>query len=110
MSTAVPKKNPDPNPSVEPEIETETMKIARLETATETMMAYVGYLNTQILNEEDQTNPNQAKIQALREQKQAVLSERKTITPHDDRLIARAIYVYAPIMKALYANARKLPS
>lgn len=104
MTTALTKSNSDQ--PVEPE--TETMKIARLETATETMMAYVGYLTTQILKEERQPTPNQLKIDALREQKQVVLSERKAIKPDDDKLIAKAIYVYAPIMKALYTNGQDI--
>ncbi|CAN5564237.1 hypothetical protein BH10CYA1_BH10CYA1_59780 [soil metagenome] len=102
MSTAIP--NRDLEPPVETEIETETVKIARLETATETMMAYAGYLNTQIFIEEKTSSPNQAKIQALREEKEAVLLERRTMRPENEKLIARAIYVYAPIMKALHAN------
>lgn len=84
--------------------ETETGKIVRLETATETMMAYIGYLNTQILNEEDQPHPNETKLKALELQKNVLLDERKAIMPDSEELIAKAIYVYAPIMKALYAG------
>jgi hypothetical protein len=100
MSTAVRKQDaslPDPE-------QTETGQIVRLETATETMMAYIGYLNTQIHTEEDQPKPNQAKIKALTEQKNAVLDERHAITPDNEDLIARALYIYAPIMKAFYAS------
>jgi hypothetical protein len=44
MSTALQKQDPIfPEPH-----ETETSKIVMLETATETMMAYIGYLNTEI--------------------------------------------------------------
>jgi hypothetical protein len=93
MSTAL--RKPDPH-------ETETAKIVRLETATETMMAYIGYLNTQIHKEEDQPNPNQAKIKALRDQKNVVVDERHAITPDHQDLIAKALYIYAPIMKAFY--------
>jgi hypothetical protein len=67
------------------------------------MMSYIGYLNTEIMKEEDRTNPNQAKIKALRSQKNVVLDERRAITPDNEELIAKAIYVYAPIMKALDA-------
>ncbi len=102
MSSAIP--NRDLEPPFETGIETETMKIARLETATETIMAYAGYLNTQIFNEEKKSGPNQAKIQALREEKEAVLLERRTMRPANEKLIAKALYVYAPIMKALHAN------
>jgi hypothetical protein len=55
------------------------------------------------MKEEDRTNPNQAKIKALRSQKNVVLDERRAITPDNEELIAKAIYVYAPIMKALDA-------
>jgi hypothetical protein len=100
MSTALRKQEPVlPDPH-----ETETAKIVRLETATETMMAYIGYLNTQIHKEEDQVNPNQARIKALQDQKNAVLKERHAITPDDQELIAKALYIYAPIMKAIYAS------
>lgn len=87
---------PDPH-------DTETARIVRLETATETMMAYIGYLNTEIMKEEDEPKPNQAKLKALRIQKNAVLDERQAITPVNEDLISKAVYVYAPIMKALYA-------
>lgn len=84
--------------------ETETHKIVQLETATETMMAYVGYLNTEIMKEQDLPSPNQSKIDALEEQLQTVLKERHAILPDDEKLIAKAIYIYAPIMKALYKS------
>lgn len=100
MSTALRKQEPVlPGPQ-----ETETAAIVRLETATETMMAYIGYLNAQIHAEEDQVCPSQAKIQALRDQKNMVLEERHAITADDHRLIAKALYIYAPIMKAIYAS------
>jgi len=97
-----------PNQPVEPELDTETMKIARLETATETIMAYVGSLTNQMIDEENLPNPNKAKLAALREQKKALLHERRSIRTEDERLIAKAIYVYAPIMKALHANRQEL--
>lgn len=100
MSTALRKQEPVlPDP-----YDTETAEIVRLETATETMMAYIGYLNTQIHNEEDQDKPNQAKINVLRKQKSIVLEERHSITPDSQELIAKALYVYAPIMKAIYSS------
>src|SRR5471030_488364 len=96
MSTEIRKQEqnlPDP-------FETETWFIVRLETATETMMSYIGHLTTEIMKEEDQPKPNRAKIEALRTQKDMILDERRAITPDNEKLIARAIYVYAPIMKA----------
>jgi hypothetical protein len=68
------------------------------------MMAYIGYLNTEIMKEEDKPKPNQAKLKALEAQKNTVLDERHAITPDADELIAKALYVYAPIMKALYTR------
>jgi hypothetical protein len=53
------------------------------------------------MKEEDKAKPNLLKIQALQDQMDAVSKERKAITPSNEKLIARAIYVYAPIMKAL---------
>ncbi|MCC7528812.1 MAG: hypothetical protein IT342_09835 [Candidatus Melainabacteria bacterium] len=81
--------------------DTLTHKIVQYEVATETMMAYVGHLNTEVMKEQEQPKPNQSKIDALEEQLQIVLNERHAILPDNERLIARAIYVYAPIMKAL---------
>jgi hypothetical protein len=106
MTTALPKSNPDQ--PIEPEFETETMKIATYETATETISAYLGYLNTQIFYEEKQPHPNQLKIRALEEQIKAVAKERKAILPDDEMLIAKSLYIYAPIMKALHANGQQI--
>lgn len=99
MSTALKKEIPN-----RPERPmTELEKTAELETATETMAAYIGYLNTQIVNEENQETPNQGKLKALEAQKSQVLKERREMRPDNYELIARAIYIYGPIMKALYA-------
>lgn len=100
MSTALKKEQPDRPESPK----TATEKIAELESATETMAAYIGYLTTQIHKEEDQPTPDQAKIKALRAQKNVILDERQAITPDNEDLIAKARYVYGPIMKALYAS------
>ena len=100
MSTALKKQTPDRLPDRE---KTETEKIVELETATETMAAYIGYLTTQIHKEEDNPMPDQARIKAQRAQKNVILDERKAIMPDSEELIAKAIYIYGPIMKALYA-------
>ena len=42
-------------------------------------------------------------MENLAVQKNAVLDERRAITPDNLELIAKALYVYAPIMKALDA-------
>lgn len=102
--TALPKGSSDQ--PVGHELDNEIVNTARFETATETLMSYVGYLTTKIHEEEALSSPNTAKIEALREEKQEVLSERRSIRPDNEKLIAKAIYVYAPIMKALYTNGQ----
>ena len=98
MSTALKKQLPD-----RPEqTKTETQKITELETATETIAAYIGYLTTQMHIEEDKPTPDELKIRALKAQKNALLDERKSITPDNEEMIAKALYVYGPIVKALY--------
>lgn len=71
-----------------------------IERATETMMAYVGYLNTEIMAEEALDKPNQEKIEAMQLQLETVLKERKIIIT-DRKLVTKALFVYAPIVKAL---------
>lgn len=100
MSTALKKPIPDSQPERE---KTETEKIVELESATETMAAYIGYLTTEIHKEEDQPTPDEEKLRALSAQKNVILEERQAITPNNQDLIAKARYVYGPIMKALYA-------
>lgn len=46
--------------------------------------------------------PNQTKIQALQAQMDVVSKERKAINPDNVKLIAKAVHVYGPILKALY--------
>lgn len=77
--------------------------IVRLEVATETMSAYIGYLTNQIHSEQDQPKPDQLKIKALEAEKSVVLKERRAVRPDNDELIAKAIYIYGPVMRALYA-------
>ena len=79
--------------------------IIRLEVATETMMSYVGHLNTAIMQEEEQAKPNLAKIQALQDEMDKVSKEHREIMPDDEKLIAKGIYVYGRIMKAFYDQA-----
>ncbi len=98
MSTALKKEQPSPEPA-----KTQTEKIVELESATETMAAYIGYLTTQIHKEEDKPAPDEARIKALTAQKNVILDERRAMRPDNEELIAKAIYVYGPIMKALYA-------
>jgi len=100
MSTALKKPIPDSQPERE---KTETEKIVELESATETIAAYIGYLTTEIHKEEDQPTPDEEKLRALSAQKNVILEERQAITPDNQDLIAKARYVYGPIMKALYA-------
>lgn len=100
MSTALRKEEPVlPDPD-----DTLSAHIVRIETATETMMAYIGYLNTRIHTEEDQLTPNQAKLQALKLQKNVLLEERRAISSDTPDLIAKALYIYAPLVKAIYKS------
>ncbi len=81
-----------------------TQEIVQLETATETLAAYRGYLLNQIYNEEQQAVPNVMKLKALEAQLNVVVAEQKSITSDNHDLIAKAIYIYAPIMKSLYSS------
>jgi hypothetical protein len=74
---------------------------ARLETATETLAAYIGYLTNQILAEQDMAKPNAERIKALEHECDFVVSERRAITPDNYDLINRAIYIYAPHLKLM---------
>lgn len=102
MSTAL-RKQQEPELPIDP-MQTETARIVQLETATETMMAYIGYLNTEISNEEEAEKPNMARLTALQTEMDAVTKERNAVTPSNQMLIDKALYVYAPIMKALDSN------
>lgn len=99
MTLSIGKQDTDqPVPEV-----TLTHKIAQLETAIETIAAYRGYLLKQVYDEEHQAVPNRLKLKALEAQLDIVVAEQKSITSDNSDLIAKAIYIYAPIMKALYS-------
>lgn len=74
---------------------------ARLETATETLAEVIGCLSACIGAEEELPAPDLAKLTALRAYQQDVLRERKAIAPGNTAIIDRAIYVYAPWLKAM---------
>ena len=97
MSAALKEQIPD-----RPEqTKTETQQITELETATETIAAYIGYLTTQMHIEEDKPIPDEFRIRALKAQKNALLGERKSVTPENEEMIAKALYIYGPIVKSL---------
>lgn len=75
---------------------------ARLEAATETLAEYSGYLSSQIFAEKKMASPNVERIEALEYERQTIVKERREITPDNIALINRALYVYAPILKAMY--------
>lgn len=81
-----------------------TARNARIETATETLAGYIGYLRTQIRIEEEKPEPNASRIAALEHQVGILLDERKAFDPDDEAMIDRAIYVYAPFLKAVYSR------
>ncbi len=75
---------------------------ARLETATETLAEYIGYLNSEIDTEDDKPEPNAGRIEALEHELEIVVDERRAITPDNIALINRALYVYAPHLKLMH--------
>ena len=82
--------------------ETPAQEIAKFESAVETLMSYIGYLNTKVHEEEDRPQPNQNKIEALRAQIDLLWHERNSNLLENPELIDKAVYVYGPIMKAFY--------
>ncbi len=93
MATPLPKKVQPAHEFVD--------EVSRYETAAETMAAYIGYLTNQIIREEDKEQPNSHRIRALREEKDIVVRERHEMTPETESLILKALYIYAPFIKAL---------
>jgi len=69
------------------------------------MTDYIGYLRNEIRDEKKITMPDQARIAALEEQCWAIVNERKAITFEDEALIRKALYVYAPFLKALRSGS-----
>ena len=74
---------------------------ARLEAATETLAEYIGYLNGEIDAELEAVNPNRERVAALEHELGIVLGERRSVTPDAFAIINRALYIYAPRLKAL---------
>ena len=74
---------------------------ARLETATETLAEYIGYLNCEIDTEQEKVEPNPERITALEHEMDIVLGERRALTPSNRDIINRALYVYAPMLKPM---------
>lgn len=81
-----------------------TAVTARLETATETLAEYIGYLHGEIDAEQDKAEPNAERIEALEQQLDIVIGERRAITPDNLALINRALYIYAPFLKLLRSS------
>lgn len=77
---------------------------ARLETATETLAEYIGYLHSEIDAEQDKAEPNAGRVEALEQQLEIVVGERRAITPDNLALINRALYIYAPFLKLLRSS------
>ena len=74
---------------------------ARLETATETLAEYIGYLHSEIDAELEAVTPNRERVAALEHELAIVLGERRSVTPDAFAIINRALYIYAPRLKAL---------
>jgi hypothetical protein len=62
---------------------------------------YIGYLNSEIGTEQDQSEPNMGRVAALEHPLEMVLGERRLLTPDNLSLINRALYVYAPLLKPM---------
>lgn len=77
---------------------------ARLEAATETLAEYIGYLSSEIYAEESKQDPNLDRIAALTHELDSVADERRAITPDNQPLIDRAIYVYGPLLKPMHVG------
>lgn len=75
---------------------------ARLETATETLAEYIGYLRSEIRGERSKPEPNIERIEALEHEAGIVLGERRAMSPTNTALINRALYVYAPLLKPMH--------
>lgn len=75
---------------------------ARLETATETLAEYIGYLNSEIDTEQGKSAPNTGRVDALEHELDIVLGERRMLTPDNLNIINRALYVYAPLLKPMH--------
>lgn len=75
---------------------------ARLETATETLAEYIGYLNCEIDTEQDNSEPNIGRVAALEHKLDIVLGERRLLTPNNLNIINRALYMYAPLLKPMH--------
>jgi hypothetical protein len=74
---------------------------ARLETATETLAELIGFFNAEMMAELGQTGPSHDRVRALRQYIELLVDERKAITPDTKTIINRALYVYAPLLKAM---------
>lgn len=74
---------------------------ARLETAAETLAEYIGYLSTEIDAETGSQEPNDMRVRALQQQLEQVLAERRALAPERNDLIARAIYIYGPLLAGM---------
>lgn len=75
---------------------------ARLEAATETLAEYIGYLDGEIDVEEEKEEPDLRRLEALNDELDKVLDERRAVTPDNIRLINRSLYVYAPFLKLMH--------
>lgn len=71
------------------------------EVAVESLAAYLGWLDREIHRESLLATPNEVKLLALRVERDRIVHERKRITPERLDLVGRAVFVYAPFVKAV---------
>jgi hypothetical protein len=77
---------------------------APFDKAKETMRICLVHLDARLMNEESSAEPIAAKLKALRTQIEIIKEERDNLSPDDHDLISKALYIYAPIMRAIYSS------
>lgn len=72
-----------------------------LEIAMETLAEYKAFFFKRLLEEEEKDSPDGVKIAVLKEEIRKVREERKALNPGDVSTLYRALYIYAPLLKAV---------
>ena len=83
-----------------PNVLSEAAERVQLEIAMETIAEYIGLFNMWITHEEAEEYPNQAKIDMMEAEIASALQERKSLDPDNPQTLHKALYVYAPLLKA----------
>lgn len=78
---------------------TPVSRTAELEAATEAVAAWMGTLNTRLLNERKKPTPNETKIQRLNDELVALRRERNALNPDDDAAVKAMVKIYSAKLK-----------